>query len=156
MIQKPNQRLDSLSNAHVGREFEVAVQEHFAQLGLNLKRGHKVQIGLQTKKTHAFDLGSDEERVLVECTAYRWTVTGKNPSAKLTTLNQEMLYFLVAPTTYRKILCIEKSLHTRKGSLGRYYVRQYAHLIPEGVEFWERDPVLKQAEQIYPVVNEIH
>ncbi|WP_339097594.1 hypothetical protein WDJ50_17200 [Deinococcus sp. VB142] len=150
MQQKPNQRLDSVSNSHVGQDFELTVQNFFAGRGIRLKRGHAVEIGLREKKLHRFDLGCDEQKVLVECKAYRWTAGGNDPSAKITTLNQEMLYFLVAPEDYGKILCIERSVHPRKGSLGRHYVRLKSHLIPDGVEFWEFDLEAQTAEKIYP------
>jgi hypothetical protein len=101
-----------------------------------------VLIGLSNahQKLHRFDLGNIE--VLVECKKYNWTTSGNVPSAKLATLNEAMLYFIAAPTTYRKILFLAKTLTPflgRTETLCDYYVRQYRHLLPDDVDIYEFD-----------------
>jgi hypothetical protein len=51
-----------------------------------------------------------------------------------------MLYFSLAPSRYRKILVVQRSL---RGSLAlvEHYVKRYEHLVPAGVELWEFDPL---------------
>ena len=49
-----------------------------------------------------------------------------------------MYYFLLAPGRFRKVLFVLRDFSKRRGeTLAEYYVRNYAHLIPEGVEIWE-------------------
>lgn len=45
-MNKPNQRIGSKSNAHVGREFELAVKSVFANEGLFLDINIKIPIGI--------------------------------------------------------------------------------------------------------------
>jgi hypothetical protein len=52
------QRLGSISNTHVGREFEEAARLFFA-----------------------VDLGSDDSPILVECKSFTWTSGGNSQSA---------------------------------------------------------------------------
>lgn len=141
-MNKPHQRIGSISNAHVGRDFELVAQSVFCSQGLNLERDVKVSIGLgEIKKLHAFDLGCKERKILVECKSHRWTAPNDNvPSAKLTVWNEAMYYFLAAPAGYRKILFVLRDLSEKRGeTLAEYYVRTYRHLIPEDVEIWEFD-----------------
>jgi len=66
------QRLGSKSNAHVGRDFESAAMSFFSSRGLVLQQNHEVLVGIEGKqKLHAFDLGSEEQRVIVECKSHR-------------------------------------------------------------------------------------
>lgn len=138
--QKPFQRIGSISNAHVGRDFERSVQAFLGQQGVQLEPNFSVAVGHVIKKGHRFDLGSAVPPVIVECKSYGWTETGNSPSAKLRSLNEAMLYFLLAPAGYRKVLVMQKTHHTdRRESLGTYYVRTQGHLIPPDVEVWELD-----------------
>ena len=141
-MSKPHQRVGSVSNAHVGRDFENVALKVFARFGLDLERNFKVPVGLNgTSKLHAFDLGSEEQKVLVECKSHKWTAPNDNvPSAKLTVWNEAMYYFLVAPPGLRKILFVLRDMSEwRQETLAEYYIRTYRHLIPEDVEIWEFD-----------------
>lgn len=153
MSDKPFQRIGSASNTHVGNDFEQAVSEFFASQGIPLKRNHRVEVGFAGKrKEHAFDLGCDDQRVIVECKSHRWTSGDNIPSAKITVWNEVMLYFLVSPPFYRKILCVlNHRSERRKESLAEYYVRIYSHLIPAGVEIWEFDDVSGQGAKVFPL-----
>lgn len=139
-IGKPHQRVGAISNAHVGADFEQVAQEYFRQEGITLTRGFPVEVGLTAKKLRMFDLGSADEKILVECNSHRWTAGGRVPSAKLTVWNEAMYYFHLAPAGYRKILFVLHDRREQEGeSLLAYYQRTYAHLIPAGVEFLEWD-----------------
>lgn len=146
---KPHQRIGAISNAHAGRDFEDAVQRYFMEQGLRLQRDFAVEIGHAFKKRHRFDLGSTDAAVLVECKSYAWTVTGKSPSAKIRSLNEAMLHFMLAPAGYRKLLVMLKSERLSGGeSLASYYARTQGHLIPPDVEVWQFDPATDSGEQL--------
>jgi hypothetical protein len=150
-MDKPHQRIGSKSNAHVGRDFELAAQSFFATEGLSLSLNIKIPVGIcEIKKDHAFDLGCLNEKVLVECKSHKWTAPNDNvPSAKLTVWNEAMYYFLVTPSGYRKIMFVLRDYSKkRKETLAEYYIRTYSHLIPEGVELWEYDESNMSAVQL--------
>jgi len=149
MQDKPFQRKGAISNAHVGRDFERLVQEYFASTGLHLKKSLMLPIGFHGRKYHCFDLGDYKDQVLVECKAHTWTEGGNIPSAKLTTWDQAMYYFHVAPRGFRRILVVLKDFSPkRKETLGQHYVRTNWHLIPKSVEIWEYDMELQTAYRI--------
>jgi hypothetical protein len=135
-----HQRIGSVSNAHVGADFERVALEFFSKRGISLSRDFAVEIGLSKKKRHCFDLGTDKEKILVECKSHRWTTGAKVPSAKMTVWNEAMYYFHLAPADYRKILFV---LHHRRKEEGEtllsYYKRTHFHMIPDHVEFLEWD-----------------
>jgi len=92
-MNKSFQRIGSKSNAHVGREFELAAKKFFANLGVDLVPNLKVSVGVgAVKKEHAFDLGCDKQKVIIECKSHRWTTGDNVPSAKLTVWNEAMYY----------------------------------------------------------------
>jgi hypothetical protein len=137
---KPHQRVGSVSNAHVGADFEQVALQYFASQGIALSRNFTVEVGLSVKKVRNFDLGSQNPKVLVECKSHTWTAGARVPSAKMTVWNEAMYYFSLAPTEYRKVLFVLHNTREEGGeSLLAYYTRTYAHLIPHGVEFLEWD-----------------
>ena len=139
-MKTSHQRVGSVSNAHVGADFERTAQQYFESQGISMRLSYKLPVGLTCKKVHAFDLGSDDHKIIVECKSHKWTAGGRVPSAKMTTWNEAMYYFLLAPSEYKKIFFV---LHDKRGgdgeSLVSYYRRIYAHLIPDDVEFIEWD-----------------
>jgi hypothetical protein len=139
-MNKPFQRVGSVSNARVGADFERVAREFFAQQQILLTPNFPVDIGLSKKKKHSFDLGASNPKIILECKSHRWTASGKVPSAKMTVWNEAMYFFHLAPPEYRKILFV---LHDKRiggdESLLSYYKRPYFHLIPDGVEFLEFD-----------------
>lgn len=142
------QRIGSISNTHVGREFEEAALSFFAETGISLERGFIAPVGFKVKKSHKFDLGSESPPLLVECKSYTWTTGGNSPSAKIRGLNEVMLLFSVAPNHYRKILFLLK--HLRKNvSLATHYIKTQGHLIGPNVEIWEFDLDAKRGEQVF-------
>lgn len=145
------QRLGSISNAHVGDEFEQVAQGFFADQGIALSRNFSVPVGFGRKKPRKFDLGSSSPEIIIECKSHNWTTGGNIPSAKITVWNESMFYFHIAPEAYRKILFVLKSVRSgRKETLAEYYVRNYGHLIPPKVEIWEYEPLGHTAICIHP------
>jgi len=139
-MDKPFQRKGSVSNTHVGNDFEAKAQAFFTGQGLALSRRFSIEIGVSGTKPHNFDLGDHNAKVLVECKAHTWTEGGNVPSAKMTTWNQAMYYFHAAPSDFRKIMFVLKDYSKRRNeTLAEYYIRTNPHLIPAGVEIWEYD-----------------
>ena len=147
------QRIGSVSNAHVGSAFETRIREFFLARGLDLTLNHVVAVGVGTrKKNRNFDLGSENPAVLVECKSHKWTSGGNIPSAKVTVWNESMYYFHLAPSHYRKIFCVLKDHNARRSeTLAAYYLRNYSHLIPDGIEIWEFDEATQSSDQIWPI-----
>lgn len=141
------QRVDSISNAHVGRDFEDIAYVYFTEQGYQIIKDVGLPIGLERKKNHRFDLGTpsySEEKIIIECKSHRWTSGDNVPSAKLTVWNEAMYYFYLAPTGYRKIFFILRDYSSKRNeTLGEYYIRTYGHLIPNDVEIMEYDEVNK-------------
>lgn len=140
LLANPHQRVGSVSNAHVGADFEVVAQKYFERQGIRLQRNFPIELGLAQKKVRLFDLGASDPKTLVECKSHKWTAGGRVPSAKMTVWNEAMYYFHLAPDDYRKVLFV---LHDRREKAGEtllsYYMRMYAHLVPDDVEFLEWD-----------------
>ena len=137
-----HQREGSKSNAHVGKAFELLAKGFFEKKGMTLEENFPLEIGLPKakKKPHRFDLGDRVQKVIIECKSHTWTKGGNVPSAKMTTLNQAMYLFLLAPKSYRKILFVSKRMNPMGDtSLAEYYARVNRHLIPGDVEIWELD-----------------
>ena len=144
------QREGAISNAHVGREFELRAQEYFRKNGTILQRGFVVPVGLSENRGRQFDLGSAEPPILIECKSHTWTSSGNVPSAKITVWNETMYFFHLAPKEFRKILFVLRSFNDKRGeSLAKYYVRTHGHLIPDGVEIMEFDE--DKAESVWPL-----
>ena len=140
-MNRPHQRLDSISNAHVGADFEKTALIFFEKQGKHLTRNFPLEIGVHDKKKiHRFDLGSVSLKIIIECKSHKWTAGGKVPSAKMATWNEAMLYFHLAPKDFKKnFFTLHDKRQTNGETLVAYYKRTYAHIIPEGVEFLEYD-----------------
>jgi len=146
---KPNQRLGSISNSHVGADFELVAMKFFRRRGIKLSRNFAVEVGVSQKKRHCFDLGSVNPKVIVECKSHRWTAGANVPSAKMTVWNEAMYYFHLAPKGFRKILFVLHDRRSRDGeSLLSYYKRTYSHFIPTGVEFFEWDETTRKIVKV--------
>jgi hypothetical protein len=146
-----HQRVDSISNAHVGNQFEIAVQQYLARTGIVLEKKFPILVGVNgEEKSHNFDLGSSKHKILVECKSHRWTVTDNVPSAKLTVWNEAMLYFLASPDDYRKLLFVLRDFSSKRNeSLAHYYMRTHGHLVPKGVEIWEYEDKANVATRVH-------
>ncbi len=135
-------------------DFEKKVMSYFTQKeNIELTRPFPITIGFNSdKKSHKFDFGSENPKILIECKNHSWTKSGNAPSAKMSVWNEAMLYFSVAPMTYRKILFVNKSLK-ENCSLAQYYLRTYYHLIPPRTEIWEFDKNKLEGICVYPNVD---
>jgi hypothetical protein len=136
------QRQGSISNSHVGRDFETVAQLYFKTLGIGLTPDFPVPVGVdgKEKKKRKFDLGSQSPPILVECKSHKWTDGDNIPSAKITVWNESMYYFHLAPPDFRKILFVLRDYSAKRGeSLAEYYARHNGHLVPDGVEILEYD-----------------
>ncbi len=135
------QRKNSTSNAHIGKEFEIAAANIFSSKGYKLHSNYALSIGIEdNKKDHSFDLGSLTPKIIVECKSHKWTSGNNVPSAKMTVWNETMYYFAISSSEYRKILFVLRDERSsNKMTLAEYYLRTYAHLIPSDVEIWEYD-----------------
>ena len=144
------QRIGSKSNAQVGKDFEDIAFEIFSQQGLKLSKFFKLLIGIgDIKKEHSFDLGSESNKILIECKSHRWTSGNNVPSAKMTVWNEAMYYFTIAPNGYRKVFFVLRDYsQKRQETLAEYYIRTHAHLIPKDVEIWEYDENKKSATKL--------
>lgn len=144
------QRIGSISNSHVGKDFELEVLDYFNNVKhMSLERNVSVNIGLRYKKPKIFDLGSEKEKIIVECKSHTWTINENVPSAKLTTWDSEMFKFYIAPKEYRKLFVVLKSFSPyRKKTLLEYYIEKHKHLIPDDVELYEFDMENKTMNKI--------
>jgi hypothetical protein len=140
-----------MNNVERGQELALAVGEFLASQGIGASPEYSVMIGSGSKSTkmHRFDFGSPN--ALVECKCYGWIEGGNNPSAKISTLNEAMMFFYSVPPTFRKMLFLPKT--SKKGArspetLAEYYVRLHDHFIPATAEIWELDPVTKTARKV--------
>ena len=151
---KPHQRTGSVSNAHVGRKFEGDARKFLEEQGVHLdeKSPFPLDVGVSRKKKRRnFDLGSESEKVVVECKSHRWTKGDNMPSAKVTNWNEAMHYFLLCPGEYRKIFFVARDYNDRHGcTLAEYYIKHYYHLIPDDVEIWEYDEETREGRCVRP------
>lgn len=136
-----------------GENFAKRVGEYLASQGHVVSPEYPVEVGLSSlrKKIHRFDFGN--ETLVVECKYYDWTEGGNNPSAKISTLNEAMMYFHSAPQHYKKMIFVAAT--NRKGSrnsetFAEYYVRLHSHFIPDDTEVWELESENLKARRIDP------
>jgi hypothetical protein len=121
-----------------GSELEEIAKKYFSDVRkVNLEK-FSLDVGTmdEFKKRHKFDLGNEE--ILVECKSYKWRKEGGVPSAKITTLNEAMLYFTLVPVGYEKILFALKDYNpSKQKTLVLYYIEKNYHLIPQDVSVYE-------------------
>lgn len=76
---------------------------------------------------------------MIECKCYTWTNGNNVPSAKISTLNEAVLYMRSLPEGTLKILSMKKDVRTSNSeTLASYYCRIYGHLL-EDISIWEID-----------------
>lgn len=126
-------------NPQVGRDFQGRVkavaEEHFSTRFIDEKA---VLVG-RPGKEHRFDLVSEDSKIVIESKCYTWTNGNNVPSAKMSTLNEAVLYMRSLPEGTRKILAIKKDVRTSNSeTLASYYCRIYGHLL-EDISIWEID-----------------
>lgn len=149
--QLTHQRIDAISNAHAGREFEAYARRFYADRGIELQPNHKLQIGTGAqKKSRAFDLECVEQKIIVECKSHRWTDGFKIPAAKLTSWNEAMYYFSLAASDYTKAMFVLRhECEKRRITLASYYLKKLRASNSHDVEFWEYDEAARDARLIH-------
>ena len=126
------QKNTAVSNYGKGSAFEKEIHRFLEQKGIGVKKHPKIPIGIKAKKDHAFDLGN--EKLLVECKAYKWTVAGNAPAAKIAALSEAMFYFYLAPKKYAKYFFAKKEYNQKNDkTLLKYFIDRYNYLIPSDV-----------------------
>ncbi len=131
---------------NIGIEFETQVQKYFnntfkGKFKKIVKNENKITIGLPPKP-HCFDFISEEENVIVECKGYNWRKKVQVPCAKISTLNEAVLFFQHINSPYDKYLKVIVMKKTNniddKGTLAQYYVNTYGSLLGD-IEVVEMD-----------------
>ncbi len=123
--------LPNSSNPKKGRDFEEVVAKLLGKRYKTSFKERSIDIG-NPPKAHNFDLVSEDGNIIVECKNYSWTESGNVPSAKMSFLNEAVLYLSHAPQNKKNIIVLRKDEHPdRKESLAEYYVRTYYHLLDD-------------------------
>jgi hypothetical protein len=143
-----NSNKGSCSNSSIGTNFEQIAFEYFqTKEHIILDKKYAINVGVALKKKHEFDLGSKENKILVECKSCTWTKSENTPSAKMSIWNEAMFYFNLAPKEYKKIFFVLKNYSKKKNkTVAQYYMEHYYHFIPKDVLFYEYDPKSGQCE----------
>lgn len=90
-------------------------------------------------KEHRFDCVSSDSSIIIECKCYSWTRGNNVPSAKMSTLNEAVLYLRSVNSSATKIIAMKKDYSSkRKETLAQYYLRIYGHLLSD-IQIWEVD-----------------
>ena len=140
----------SSSNKKKGDGFrDLAMPILEKELNTALKPEVKISIG-EPKIEHAFDLANENKSIVIECKNYTWTKAGNVPSAKVSTINEAVLYFSFLDANVRKILCLKKSVQPkRQETLAEYYVRAYGHLLRD-ITVYEIDENTQEIKMLFP------
>ena len=131
-------------NPSVGKNFQdlsaKLIKEHFGK-----KFNQEVALDIRNpSRAHKFDLVSEDNSIVAECKCYTWTEGKNNPSAKMATLNEAVLYFKLLPDTWKKVIVMKKSEHPKRGEmLADYYLRRYNFLL-DGIMIIEIDEDAKK------------
>ncbi len=117
-------------NTHIGKDFELAVQNWFQQeYGCVFIHEKKIAIGSPAKE-HRFDLVDNDCNMVIECKCYTWTESGNVPSAKMGFTNEAAFYLSFLPKETKKAIVMLKSTHFRRSeTLAEYYFRTNRHLL---------------------------
>jgi hypothetical protein len=116
-----------LSNTELGKAFQLLCRD---ALKLTLARDFDLEVPIEIGggKSHKFDLATRERDIVVECKAFKFTATGNNPSAKITTLREAATYLRSIHGDIARVLIVKNDPHPKRGeTLGRYFVRLNTH-----------------------------
>ena len=118
-----------LSNAERGKAFQIHCRD---ALKLVLSRDFDLEVSIEigSGKSHSFDLATRERDIVAECKAFKFTATGNNPSAKITTLREAVMYLNSIMGNVERVLIVKHDPHPKRGeTLGRYFVRLNTHFL---------------------------
>ena len=120
-----------ISNTERGKAFQVRCRDALRQ-ALRRDIDLEVPIEIGGGKHHSFDLATRERDIVAECKAFKFTATGKNPSAKITTLREAVMYLCSLPGNVTRVLIVKHDPHPTRGeTLGCYFVRLNRHLLEQ-------------------------
>lgn len=118
-----------MSNLSKGNAFQERAR-HVLERLVNEPFDSEVKLPIGSPpRIHRFDLVSESRIYVVECKAFAYTTSGRNPSSKISTLREAMQYLNLAPAPMRKLLVMER--HHPEGkreSLAVYFARLNEHL----------------------------
>lgn len=126
-------------NPNVGKDFQsLAMQLLTKYYDKEFYPEVEIYIG-NPPKAHKFDLVSKDHSVVIECKCYVWTDGQNNPSAKMATMNEAVLYFKLLPDACKRVIVMKKSIHQKRNeTLADYYFRRY-NFVLEGITLLEID-----------------
>ena len=120
-----------LSNTQRGKAFQIICGDALRR-ALNRAFDLEVPIQVGGGKFHSFDLATKERDIVAECKAFKFTATGNNPSAKITTLREAVMYLRSIQGSPSRLLIVKHDPHPKRGeTLGRYFVRLNNHLLDQ-------------------------
>lgn len=128
------------TNNDNGRAFEELASELLQNYyGKTFDARIPIPIGAPSKR-HKFDCVSSDRTIAVECKCYEWTRDAGNvPSAKISTLNESLLYAHFLPKDTKGVIALKKATHPkRKETLAEYYFRTFRHVLGD-IELLEID-----------------
>ena len=116
-----------LSNTERGKAFQILCRDALKR-ALSRDFDLEVPIEIGGGKFHSFDLATRERDIVAECKAFKFTATGKNPSAKITTLREAVMYLHLIQGNVARVLIVKHYPHPKRGeTLGHYFVRLNTH-----------------------------
>lgn len=120
------------------RAFEKRVNQYFELFfGRDFIREKEWRVGLE--QVHKFDSVSEDGEIVIECKSYTWVNGEDIPPAKISTLNETLL-FLSRVEAERKLIVMQDDFRDSDGkSLAEYYVEHYGGLMDD-VEVWSYIP----------------
>jgi hypothetical protein len=120
------------------RAFEDRVKRYFEQyFERSFIREKEWRVGQE--QVHKFDAVSENGEIVIECKSYTWVNGEDIPPAKISTLNETLL-FLSRVEAERKMIVIQDDFRdSDKKSLAEYYVEHYGGLMDD-VEVWSYIP----------------
>ena len=124
-------------NTKVGNELQQTALKFVTKyFGKKFVEEKAIDIGFPPKP-HKFDIVSEDGLIVIECKCYTWTESGNVPSAKMSTLDEAILYMNNIPYTAQKIIILKQDFHPRnKISLAEYFADKKGHLMRD-VSIWE-------------------
>lgn len=153
-MNRPNQRIGSTSNAHVGSAFEIKAKKYLdSRFNCNFVKNFELNVGINinNQRKHKFDLGCSDKKIIVECKSHVWTIGDNVPSAKMTVLREALLYFYLTDISYTKVLFVKRSFSAKKNeTLAQYFVRLNGNLIQNNVIIIEYDEENNTANDVWP------
>jgi len=126
-------------NPSVGKNFQSLTAKILAEYyDIEFIPERAINIG-NPPKPRKFDLVSNDRSIAVECKCYTWTVGHNNPSAKMATLNEAVLFFKLLSNCEKKVIVLKKAIHPKRSeTLAEYYHRMYSFVL-EGITLIEID-----------------